>query len=243
MHVDVFGPSGARPVLLLHGGGVGGWMWEPVRAHLGNAVRLIVPDLPGHDRSAHIPYRSHRDTVDRLIAVIEGVGPVTIVGFSLGAQIAVLLAAERPDLVDAVIVISAQAEPLPAPGPTLALLSLAAPLARREWFARLQAKELFIPESLMGDYLRTSALISRDTLRASVSENIRFVVPDGWREFSGSVLLLVGETERALMHRSARALRGDREPGVRETVAGCGHGIPLQRPEWLADRITAMPTR
>ncbi|MDE3723666.1 alpha/beta hydrolase [Nocardiopsis sp. N85] len=240
MYVRTFGREGDPPVLLLHGGGVAGWMWDPTRERLGGGLRSIVPDLPGHDRGADEPYRSHARTVEELGALIEKERPggrVAVVGFSLGAQLAVLLAADRPDLVDRVMVVSAQAVPTPAPGLILGLLGATAGLARREWFARLQAKELFVPESLMADYIRTSSGVSKQTLLAAVGENIRFTVPSGWARFPGTAHVLVGARERRVMRNSGRALHEALPTALLETVEGCGHGVPLQRPEWFAGRL------
>lgn len=238
MHLDTFGQADEPPLLLLHGGGVAGWMWEPMRAHLPPHARVLVPDLPGHGRSAAENYTSHHETVDLLARILEDeVRPATVVGFSLGAQLAVLLAAVRPDLVERVVVISAQAVPLRMVGPTLALLGATAGLAKNESFARLQARELFVPESHMADYLQTSTSLSRATLLTSVEENLRFVPPTGWSTFPGSALILVGAAEKKLMRRSAAALHAALPHSTLEVVDGCGHGIPLQRPEWLAHRI------
>jgi len=239
MYVKTFGEEGGRPVLLLHGGGVGGWMWEPMRAHLDPGLRLIVPDLPGHDHSADEPYRSHEQALAELVALLEAetTSPIAVAGFSLGAQLAVLLASRRPDLVDRVVVISAQAVPTPAPGPTLALLGATAGLAKQRWFARLQAKELFVPDTLLEDYLRTSSAVSRSTLLAAVGENIRFTVPAGWGGFPGTALILAGSRERGVMHRSAASLHTALPGSTLEIVEGAGHGIPLQQPSWLAQRL------
>ncbi|MBT2494473.1 alpha/beta hydrolase [Microbacterium sp. ISL-59] len=238
MHLDTFGSTTEPPLLLLHGGGVAGWMWEPMRAHLPPHARVLVPDLPGHGRSASENYTSHRATVDLLARILEDEGrPATVVGFSLGAQLSVLLAALRPDLVEQAVVISAQAVPLRMVGPTLALLGATAGLAKNESLARLQARELFVPESHMADYLQTSSSLSRETLLTSVEENLRFVPPAGWSTFPGSALILVGAAEKKLMRRSAVALHATLPHSTLEVVDGCGHGIPLQRPEWLAQRI------
>lgn len=231
--------DGAAALLLLHGGGVGGWMWKPVAKHLDASVRLLIPDLPGHDHSAHVPYRSHRETVRMLVAMLRdhAASPVAVVGFSLGAQLAVLLAAEHPKLVQHVAVISAQTKPTPFPAATLAMLRMAAPLARSARFARLQAKQLFVPETLMDDYIRTSRTLPVESLVAAVSENIRFTIPPGWATFSGRSAMLVGAQERRLMHVSAQQLASLNSRNELSIVAGCGHGIPLQRPEWLAGRL------
>lgn len=238
MHVNRFGPEGSRPLLLLHGGGVAGWMWEPMRARLDQEHRIVVPDLPGHGRSADETYTSHDDVLPALEKLLEDEGrPATVVGFSLGAQLAVLLAARRPDLVEDVIVVSAQAVPLRAVGPTLALLGATAGLARQAWFARLQARELFVPPEHLDDYVRTSAGISRETLLNAVGENLRFTPPDEWRDFRGAALILAGSKEKSLMRRSAAALHEAQPLSEREIVDGCGHGIPLQRAAWFARRI------
>ncbi|WP_231554966.1 alpha/beta fold hydrolase [Microbacterium sp. ZOR0019] len=226
------------PVLLLHGGGVAGWMWDPLRSHLTAEHRLLVPDLPGHGRNAADPYVSHAETTAALAQLLEEEGgSATVVGFSLGAQLAVRLAAERPDLVDRVVVISAQATPMRGTAATLAMLGALSWLARQRWFAKLQARQLYIPDELLPEYIRTSAGISRETLLRSVEENLRFVPPTAWGAFPGDALILVGAAEKALMKRSAAALDAALPQSTLQVVDGCGHGIPLQRPAWLAQRI------
>lgn len=239
MHVDSFGSPGNSPVLLLHGGGVAGWMWDSLRRSLESKHQVLVPDLPGHGRSAEEPYRSHPETIETLVEMLSlrVQRPVAVIGFSLGAQLAVQLAASRPDLVDRVLVISAQAKPMPFTQLTLQALGIASPLARRRWFARLQARELFVPPELMEQYVRTSAGISRSTMVGSVGENLRFQIPDGWSRFPGDALIMVGERERSLMRRSAEALNGALPGSELEVVDGCGHGIPFQKPEWFAQRV------
>ena len=148
-----------------------------------------------------------------------------------------LIAAKRPDLVDRVVVISAQAEPTPAPGLTLALLRSTSGLARVRWFARLQANELFIPPVLLDDYLRTSAAMTSQSLVAAVGENIRFTVPDRWSSFPGQALILAGSREKALMRASAEALHASLPGSALEFVQDAGHGIPLQQPRLLGRRL------
>ena len=238
MDNDTTAGSTTPPLLLLHGGGVAGWMWDPVRPHLRDRHRLIVPDLPGHGTRAGEDYASHDEAVSSLAELLETeTAPVCVVGFSLGAQLAVLLAARRPDLVSRVVVVSAQSVPSRAPRATLALLDASAGLARHRWFALAQSRALFVPAELREDYVRTSAAISRRTLHNAVAENIRFTVPHGWSSFTGSALILAGSAERNLMKRSAAVLHRSLPHSEMQIVDGCGHGIPLQRPAWFADRL------
>lgn len=43
-----FGRADAPTIVVLHGGGVGGWMWKPQIAQLEAGYHLLVPDLPEH---------------------------------------------------------------------------------------------------------------------------------------------------------------------------------------------------
>lgn len=241
MHIERAGTPGGPRVVLLHGGGVAGWMWGPLRQVLPGGLELVIPDLPGHDRSARDEYVSQDQTIRDVQRYLDADvdAPYAVVGFSFGAQLAVRLASENPASVSHVTVISAQARPSRFPALTLGLLAAAAPLARRPAFARAQAKQLFIPDSLMDDYVRTSAALATSTLTRMVGDNIRFTIPAGWASYTGSALMLVGQDERRVVTDSARALRRELPGSQMEIVHGCGHGIPLQRPEWLASRLAA----
>lgn len=99
-----------RPILALHG------FTGTARRHLGSVIealasnyRLIAPDLRGYGASQPPPRDFPadfymRDALDAA-ALVEavGCGPVMVLGFSDGAESALILAAERPDLVQGVV--------------------------------------------------------------------------------------------------------------------------------------------
>jgi len=91
----------------------------------------------------------------------------------------------------------------------------------------------------MENYIATSAAITAPTLLAAVGDNIAFRVPLGWASFAGSALVMVGSKERRLMRDSAGAIHAALPTCTLEMVSGCGHGIPLQRPERFAEHISA----
>ena len=239
MHLSTSGPENTSPVLLLHGGGVAGWMWNSLRQHLEPRHTILVPDLPGHGRSTDEPYGTHTETVAALSQwlICGGFDPVAVIGFSLGAQLAIDLAATHPELVERVMVVSAQAQAMPFTGLTLRLLGAAAPMARNRSFAKLQARELFIPPELLEDYITTSSGISKATLLAAVGQNMRFVVAEEWSHFPGRALVMVGRKERTLMHASAAAIHAALPGSELEIADEAGHGIPLQHPAWFNSRV------
>jgi pimeloyl-ACP methyl ester carboxylesterase len=106
---EVLGSHDAEPVLLLHGGFEHGETWAPQTAALADHYRLIVPDRRGHGRTSDvdgpITYDSMRDDTIALLEAL-GAGPVHVVGYSDGANVAMLLAIARPDLVRRVVLIA-----------------------------------------------------------------------------------------------------------------------------------------
>lgn len=94
-----------EPVVLLHGMGCDNRTWDPVRAELAEGWRVLTPDLPGHGRSPK-PWRTYslKLYLALLTRWLDGLklGPVHLVGHSLGGALAMALAMERPDLVRSV---------------------------------------------------------------------------------------------------------------------------------------------
>lgn len=97
--------SSAPPVLLIHGWGGSGRYWRGTVERLRERFDFIVPDLPGVGRS--MPVSRPLDMFALTTAIetlLERIGAtrVHVVGHSMGAGLAMLLAAGRPDLVDRV---------------------------------------------------------------------------------------------------------------------------------------------
>jgi pimeloyl-ACP methyl ester carboxylesterase len=95
-----------RPTLLLHGNRDSKQMWAPLLAELPG--RLIAVDLPGHGGTplpASPDMRDHVTALGELLDALDG-GPGLVIGHSLGGQLAIGLAAARPDLVTNLVVIA-----------------------------------------------------------------------------------------------------------------------------------------
>lgn len=86
-----------RPVMLVHGFGETGEVWNGQVAYLKSKYRLIVPDLPGSGRSALTGDMSMDGLAEALLAVLKNEGlddSYTIIGHSMGGYV-MLAFAER----------------------------------------------------------------------------------------------------------------------------------------------------
>ncbi len=99
------------PIVLLHGLGEHAGYWTPVLpALLASEHSVIVPDLLGHGRSAKpqgdysLPTQAQR--VVALLDHLKITGPVTLVGHSMGGQIALHLALAWPERVRALVLVA-----------------------------------------------------------------------------------------------------------------------------------------
>lgn len=139
---------GVGPALvLLHGWGLNVRVWDTLGAVLEQRFRLIAVDLPGHGRS---PWRAeyaslHAQTerIARTVAPLIGREPYDLLGWSLGAELALAWAAQPP----------------PGLGPPAHLALIAATprfTAASDWpHGTPEARLLRLAEGLGSDYRRT----------------------------------------------------------------------------------------
>ncbi|HYH94807.1 2-succinyl-6-hydroxy-2,4-cyclohexadiene-1-carboxylate synthase [Hyalangium sp.] len=94
--------EGPRPLVLLHGFTGNRTAFDHLRPWLSSAVKAVAVDLPGHGETP-LPQRKGRDgfieTVDALVELVEklGVSSVDLLGYSMGARIALGAALHRPE--------------------------------------------------------------------------------------------------------------------------------------------------
>ncbi len=102
-----------RPLVLLHGFTGSGASWAGHLGVLAARFRVIVPDLPGHGRSASVdPVRMTVErTADDLALVLEqlNASPAAVLGYSMGARIALRLAVAHPEDVSRLVLESPSA--------------------------------------------------------------------------------------------------------------------------------------
>jgi pimeloyl-ACP methyl ester carboxylesterase len=115
LHYLKFDGTG-RPIIFLHGVTGSAWDWHHVGRELGGRLTTGVPvalDFRGHGDSGWSSsgnYRSEDHAAD-LCALIDHLeaGPVDLVGYSWGALVAVIVAAQRPEVVRSVVLADVEA--------------------------------------------------------------------------------------------------------------------------------------
>lgn len=104
--------------MLLHGLAGHATEWSQAASWLVPNHHVVAPDLRGHGRSERTPRDVSRDAhVSDVAAWIKylGVGPVSLVGQSLGGHTAFLVAARHLELVEKLVVVEASPGPVEEP--------------------------------------------------------------------------------------------------------------------------------
>lgn len=210
------GSPGATAIVLLHGGGAGGWMWKPVMERLPE-FHCLAPDLPEHGGSWHIaPFSielAARCTGDLIRSQVPG-GKAVVIGLSEGAQVAVQMLSSSPEIIEKAILSSALLHPLPGMGwlRSRALLGwiyrlFVWPLRNQDWWIRLNMKYASgVPDEFFGDFKRSFQALDEKGFANLMIANQQFRLPAGLERARMPVLVLAGRHEYAAMQRSARDL-------------------------------------
>jgi pimeloyl-ACP methyl ester carboxylesterase len=268
---DVAGDDHGRPLVLLHGLSANSTSWAPVIERTAAGWRSHALDFRGHGRSDHTPGRyrlaDYVDDADRLLQLIGE--PAVVIGHSLGAIVAAVLAQDRHPLVAAVFLEDPPlyvVEPHVFTGSGLArgfgvlrhhIERLQAEQAPVETYRDLLAVSPHPAGDRLGDHLHDDALWSRAGALAQVDPAAITAVLDG-------TTFVAYDPDRPL-HRPALVVRADpaydaafqpaHEPRLHRTspdvavipMPGAGHNIRGDRASRhnylnvLSDFLTKQP--
>ncbi|URM90966.1 alpha/beta hydrolase [Streptomyces sp. MRC013] len=168
------GTASARRVLLLHGLMGRASHWADTARRLSGRYRVVALDQRGHGHSGEPagPHTREAYVADAAVAVERlGPAPVTLVGHGMGALTAWQLAAERPELVDALVVAEMRASALGA-------------ASQREWEEWFRTWPL--PFATLADVRRwfgedDPRLERPNPARGAFFAEVMREAPDGWR--------------------------------------------------------------
>ena len=216
--------SGETPIVMLHGFPLDSTMWEPQVQHLAAEYRIVAPDLAGFGGSDPLaerePYwvESWADDVIALCGLL-GLDHVTLVGWSLGADVALAVARRERDLVGALAVAGLRPEP-PSPDEQRSWAQ------QEEWVAGGGDVDAIV------DRLVDELVGKESTRRSEVAKLVRVMAgrmpPAGW---TGGF--------HALGTRPAPGPDADKLDIP--VVVVCGEGDALVKPDDLRDWAASIP--
>jgi pimeloyl-ACP methyl ester carboxylesterase len=241
LHLVRHVPGGDPVLLLLHGLGATGEVWQGLleRAWPGE---VLAPDLPGHGRSPSLDVYTFESMAASVASVLPAGRPVVVLGHSLGGVLALTLAAGSPDVVGVC-------------GLGIKLRWSDAELAKAAEVAAKPSRVFTTREEAVDRWLKVSGLLGL-VPPSSVDAGV-VSVPDGWRtavdplafgvgapdvpallaRISCPVILAAGERDAMCPREHLLDVAPD---GV--VLAGVGHNAHVEDPStlWpLLDRLHA----
>ena len=241
VHYEEYGDKSSSYLLLfLHGGGVSGWMWDQQIQHF-HSYYCIVPDLTEHGGSkGQFTIQHSAEEIAQLIEQKAHGRTVVVVGFSLGAQVVVQLLSDRTGLIDYAIINSALVRTIPFAKPFIKpAVKLTYPLIKYKWFSNMQAKALYIQGRNLEKYYEENRQIKVDSLLRVLEENMAFTIPPDYSKSETKILITVGETEKSIMHKSAKDLVNAHAGSKGIIIHNVGHGAPLAMPAFFNHMVEA----
>lgn len=222
------GTASAAPICFLHGAYGAAVAWHHQLTEFGRTRRAIAVDLPAHGASSHIRWTTLDEAADRVAATLRAAevsadttGPIHIVGFSLGGDVALRLLARHPELVRTLVVTGAST--LSVSRAELALDTLTWPLVANRYAHRIASRSMGLSPAERATHLESSAPLQlRDIGRLSRQVLLGAPIAD-LRSTSTPVLALAGARESRHARRSAVHLACSLPAGVAAEVPGVGH--------------------
>ena len=218
----------AISVVLLHGGNVASWMWEPQVEHLAD-LDLWTPDLPGFgSRAAEdvVSLDATADDVAALVAALPAGRSVHLVGLSYGGVVALHVAARHPGLVRSVLASGAAVDGVR--GLTGALGRAQLRVWDRRWYWEAQARSFGLPTDARDLFVRSGLAIRRDNMARTVREVYDGCFPTGLEGSGARVLAVAGSRDL----RAARSALGTIARRVPDAVVRLAPGMHHQ---WSAE--------
>lgn len=209
MKIYEFGTQNKVTLVFLHGGGLSWWNYREEAQLLEEKYHILLPVLDGHGDS-DASFESIESCAKRILEFIETNldGKVfALAGLSLGAQIAVEMLAQKPDVCQFALIESVSLIPSRLTNVFVApSLSLSYFLIEKEWFSRLQFKSLRIQKSLYPDYYRDTCKIKKKDMISFLKANTAYSLPQNIRSTCAKIYVVVGEKEASKMKKSATLL-------------------------------------
>ena len=253
---DVIG--GGPPVVLVHGWLSSSRVWEALARRLAQRFTVYSLDLTGFgDSDKPLTGYGVRNGSRLLYAFCAhfGLTRASVIGHDLGGNMAVKLAADHPDVVGRVVLVSAPADEDQIDLPTplwLATLPLVGPLfyslgrafrpVRRMWMRPFVANPDDLTDELVEDAGKSTPAAVARTLSISRREIARGRLVRQAKVIKMPMLVVSGEEDQIVDPHSVSAWAGSGQRAEICLMDACGHVPMIERPAEFAAQILAFLT-
>jgi pimeloyl-ACP methyl ester carboxylesterase len=214
------------PLVLIHGYGTSGHVWQRVLPYLGRTHQLFMLDLPGYGRST-----APRSWQLRAIAPLIGewlhalqLPPTALMGHSMGGAIAIHLTAIAPAAVKQLILINAAGLPLQAPLPSLAW---------RAARSAIQSGNGRYPLAMLRDAVQPRFRVLWQTALEMQHSDLRSELAS----ITSPTLIIWGARDLLLPISLGHSLNSALPHATLVTLPDCGHRPMLARPEQFSQIV------
>ncbi|WP_424354334.1 alpha/beta fold hydrolase [Methanobacterium sp. MBAC-LM] len=245
LYIKETGENNDETIVFLHGDGIAGWMWdEQLKAF--SDYHCIIPDLPGHGKSAEVKPVTVQDTADKIIDIIKNKaknGKAHIVGLSMGAQITVQILSTAPEVVNHVLISGALVRSSQPTESFLELLDnlIALYLPDKNKIIRIMSyvRSYNIPRNLIDKFRESTYVIEPYYLDKILRETILFKMPDNLEHADVPVLVMAGEKDYRIINESALNLLNVLPNSKGAIVLKVGHLWNIENPEMFNNVLRA----
>lgn len=235
MKYKVEGNRFGEVIIFISGGGVGKWMWKKQLNYFKDK-KCIALDLPGHGENSDIDFttiKSCADMIKEIILKESKSKKATVVGHSIGAQILMFMLEHNEEVIEKAVIISGLNKPMPFISATIKpLVFITMPLIKIKSFAKIQAKQLSIPDEYFEDYYLDSLKMKDVTLKNVLYENANYKF-ENKSKVKIKTIILVGEKEKKIMKESAIKNKELIKESELYIIKKASHGIPYEQSDEL----------
>lgn len=234
-----YGASHQPALVLLHPGGALHSVWQPFIRAWGGQRFIIAPDL-FVDLAQPQPLQA---VADELILWLddEGLTEIELVGSSLGANIALYMAIQRPSLIRRLVLDSGQSGTDTPPKPLVTLARILRGVSRRvpppllaaglmTQFRRYASEDRWL---IFGEIMRLGRYGFVDSIEAHFSHH----VTDRLHHISAPTLILEGAGDTLTKQGAGKTLQQGIASAQRITSASAGHVTCLRQPQVFQQHV------
>lgn len=214
------------PLVLIHGFGVSGYIWQLMLPYLAQRHQVFIIDLPGYGKSTFTPPWRLREMAPLLITWLRelNLSSVALMGHSMGGAIALHISASAPELVERLVLVSAAGIPLNAHLSHLVLRSI------RSFFQQGNGS---YPSELIQDVLQPRPLLFWQTAQEMMHSDFRAEIAAN----KIPTLIIWGEQDVFLPISLGRALHAALPHATFVTLPNTGHRPMLAFPELVSTMV------